>query len=65
MPEIYRRINSWQPLSKMTKAEVVAMCEAYGLKNKNTHNDLFRLCTNFGELHNRIMEIKYKEGEND
>lgn len=65
MPEIYRRINGWQPLLKMTKAEVVAMCEVYGLKNKNIQNDLFRLCTNFGELHNRIMEIKYKEGDND
>lgn len=64
MPEIFRRINTWQPLTRMNKEEVIAMCEINGIKNKNTHNDLFKLCTNFGELHNQIMDLKYLENYN-
>jgi DNA transposition AAA+ family ATPase len=63
MPEIYRRINYWQNLTKPTKEEIRALCIAYGVKEETTQKSLMKLCSNFGEVHNRIMDLNYLEKE--
>lgn len=53
-PEFYSRVSNWYQLRKPTKAEIKAICEANGITNEETIQDLFYE-KNFRTIYNIIQ----------
>jgi hypothetical protein len=62
IPEVYRRINYWQPLYPPNKSEIISICELNGVKDKKVINQWLK-CQNFGDLSNLIQDYHYRQAE--
>lgn len=59
VPEFYRRINRIIPLYDLTKEEILAVCDAYGITSKRDINHKFLDINNIGDLTNSIESYIY------
>lgn len=54
VPELYRRINHWEELSRPTKAEVREFCHFNNINDTRIISDIFNTQNNFGGIQNYI-----------